>query len=610
MRTWGEVYDSSNTRLAFISAIESVTVRDKLDSAGTFNLQCAMDERVIDYLVNNNIVYVYAQQDEELPSLWGACRIIKVSITERDNANGISIDGRDLIDELRDYTVGFGRQYTQETALTVYDGLVSIVSGWAVDVDSSIASSLLTARYDGAKVLKAIGRTVKEQGVHFRNGETVRTLEIGPFGDTALSPTGKAVRAVRSPSSVTPELMRQDNVLLIDNISVVVDSDEQVNWALPTGAGEGAAATTLKYTSYRIYNSDNTIYQAGTESTYPIYRRVNDFGLEEYYIDASDGAAQRQDTPSFKEIGPLANSDLAKQYASDALANATIAWLERMREPLTVYKFSVQHCPFVVKVGSQIKLQYRGVVPMANNPRASRPELKYIDVNEMVWVTGVTRQLSESGLVQTFEVSTVDRYIMDDTDLVVELAEQMHVQNFGVKSFTTSYEKTYYDTVGNNGSGSRAAVFRYAAEDNISDLVAVKISFRTLPLDATTAVSVNFGTSTFQFWWQLTDGYNYPSDVSLWVNGVDVTADYGPGGLEWNDGGVNAALDVQDLDITQLIIDNGIHNVTTVEIRCGSRVGEVRFNSGYTSLVQSTASNGRVEMTFNITANVRDIVPG
>ena len=161
------------------------------------------------------------------------------------------------------------------------------------EVDSSIASNLLTARYDGAKALKAIGRTVKEQGVHFRRGDTARVLEVGPFGDRALSPQGKGVRAIQSPSSVTPGLLKQDEVLLIENMSVVTDSDEIVNWAMPTGSGEGAAATTLKYTSYKIFNTDNSTYQAGAASTYPIYYRLNDFGIEEFYIDASDGVAQR-----------------------------------------------------------------------------------------------------------------------------------------------------------------------------------------------------------------------------------------------------------------------------------------------------------------------------
>lgn len=609
MRTFAEVYSSAGVRLAFISAIISTTVRDKLDAAGTLNLQCALDERVITHLVNPNIIYVYAQQDDEPPALWCAGRIIKVSITETDNALGISIDGRDLIDELRDYTVGMGRQYSAQTAQTVYDGLVTLAPGWTTDVDSSIASNLLTARYDGAKALKAIGRTVKEMGVHFRNGDTPRVLEIGPFGDRALSPQGKGVRAIKPPSSITPGLLEQDEVLLIENMAVVTDSDEIINWAMPTGSGEGAAATTLKYTTYKIFNTDNTTYQTGTASTYPIYYRLNDFGIAEYYIDASDGAAQRQESPVFKEIGPISNSDLAQQYASDALADATMAWLTRMRTALTVYKFSVQHCPYVIKVGQQIRLQYRGVAPMVGDPHASQPELRYINVDELVWVTGVTRQLSESGLVQTFEVATIDRHLMDDTDLVVELAERMQVQNLSVKTRVATYEKTYYDEVGNNGDDA-PAVFLLRMKDTVVDVLDVRISFRTFPLRSTTASQALFGSSTYELWWQLTDSYNYPSDVTLVVNGVDVTADYTDDGNDWNDGGVNAALDVQDLDITQLVRENGIHETTEIQLFCALRVGEVRFNTGYPSLVQGTASNGKVEMTFNITVLVRDITPG
>ncbi len=613
MRTFAEVYSPTGTKLAYIAAIEVATVRERLDQAGTVNLQCALDERVITHLTNGNVVYVYVQEDEELPSLWAAARIIKVSIGETDSALNISIDCRDLIDELRDVTVGFGREYTQQTKQVIFDALVTLKTGWTSSVASSIASELMTARYDGAKALRAIVRTAEETGVHFRSGDTPRLLEIGPFGDDATSPTGRTVRCIKPPSSITPDLLAQDNVLLIESMQQVLDSDQVCNWAIPTGAGEGAAATTLKYTSYKILNVDNTVYRSGAVAEWPIYRRVNAFGVEEYYIDATDGDARREDTPSFKEIGPIANSDLGKQYASDALAEATFAWLNRMRTALESYKFSVNHCPYRIKVGDKVQVEYTGVVefvPGSGNPLASRAELRYLDVDEPMWVTGVTRSISESGLSQSLEVSTVDRYIMDDTDIVVELAEKMQVTNLAVKSYTTSYEKTYYDDTGNNGSAYSPARFRFRAADNVSDVVKVFISFRTFPLVDSTASQANFAGSTYQLWWQLTDGYNYPSDVSLWVNNVDVTADYGPSGLQWNDGGVNAALDVQDLDITQLIIDNGIHNETLIEIKCEARTGEVRFNTGYPSLVQTTASNGRVEMTFNITVNVRDIVPG
>lgn len=602
MRLWAQVYDSSSTLLAYLPDLISASVTSKLDQAGSFDLQCPLDEAVIDYLVTGNEVALMVQDDAEASREWTRGKITSMRVRESAGTLSISISGRDLLEELRYYTVGLGRAYTAQTAEVIIDDLLSLVSGWAGSYDATASTQLQTARYDGAKVLKAVVRTVEELGLHFRLGGT-RVLEVGAFGES-LTVNSNLVRAIRPPSSITRELYDNDAVLLIDDISVSSNVDSLVNWAIPLGAGEGVAATTLKNTTYEILNTDNTTYQAGTAPDYPIYRRVNDFAIAEYYVDASEGDALHQDTLSFKEIGPLANSDAANAAASDALARATFESLRRTRTAITSLEISVKKARVTIQPGDLIRVTYKGVVKMAGNPKSTRAELTYINVDADYWVMGVRQQISEGGITTTLTVNTIDQHLIDDKDILVEVLDRTQVQNVAVKTRTTSYEKTYYDNVGYQ----RPATFRFRAKNTVTDVVAVLFSFRTIPLDATTA-SIWIAPSTFQLWWQETDGYNYPSDVSIWINGVDVTSELAPGGVQWNDGGTNAALDVQDLDITSYIIANGIHNETTVQIMCDVRVGEVRFNSGYVSLIQAGASCGRVEAMFNITTNVRDVIP-
>jgi len=286
MRIWAEVYDSSGAEVAFIDSLISANASSRLDEAGTFDLQCALQQDVIDYLINGNEIALYAQEDTETPVQWTRGKIIKPRIQETGDNLSISISGRDLMDELRMKVVGLGRSYNAQTVQTIMDDLVGLVDGWTADVETANASLLQTARFDGAKVLKAILQSTKQLGLHIRNGTVNRTLEIGAFGTAATTANGQAIWAMRAPSSITPEFYSNNNVLVIDTISVTDDLDPSVNWAIPMGAGEGTAATTLKDTSYEILNTDNTVYRAGTTPTYPIYIRTNDFDIDEYYIDA------------------------------------------------------------------------------------------------------------------------------------------------------------------------------------------------------------------------------------------------------------------------------------------------------------------------------------
>jgi hypothetical protein len=563
---------------------------------------------VIDYLVRDNEIALFAQEDNEQPVEWLRGIIIKARVQETGDNLSISISGRDLMEELRRVVVGLGRSYTAQPLQVIMSSLASLVSGWTASVETAYASQLQTARFDGTKVLKAMLQSTKQTGLHIRYGST-RQVEIGVFGQAATTPSGEPIWAIKPPSSIGRELYSNDAVLLIDQISVTEDGDTLVNWAIPMGAGEGSAATTLKDTTYEIFNSDNTVYQAGNPSTYPIYRRVNSNSIVEYYIDATLGDDEHQDTLSFKEIGPIANSVLAKQYASDALADACMASLARSRVALISYTLTVKKVRVDLQPGDKIHVQFKGIVPMAGDATATRPTLTYIDVDEDLWVMEISRNFSESGMTTTLKVNTVDKHVQDDTDILVEVLDRSEVQNLSVQTFPAwiiNSSKDFIQTDSVIGGFSwKPAIFKAKFDDLITDVVSMKLQFKSETLFATAQINTSVG--WFPVYNQrILKGTNYPEGITLLINGIDVTTDLGG---PW--GTVSAAVDVE-LDITNYIVDaiGGLYQDHSFEFRCALLSTPATENyPNYNASSTILASNGVIYCETRALVVTRAITP-
>lgn len=617
MQGWANVYDSDGVQVAVIDQLTSAGATRRLDQAGTFDLQCALDEDVITYLVTGNEVALYVQEDNETALEWARGKILKPKVQENGGALQISIGGRDLLDELRYRIVGLGRTYTAATLETVINDLLSLVPDWSLVMESDVAGLLQTARFDGAKVLKAIVRTVEERGLHFRVGDTARSLEVGAFGDAATvdgSAYNEPIWAMQAPSSITPELYTNDAVLIIDEISVAEDGDNVVNWAIPMGAGEGVAATTLKDTTYKILNTDNTTYRAGTTPDYPIYRRVNAFGIAEYYIDATNGDERREDTPSFKEIGPVANSLLAKQYASDTLARATFESLRRTRVANRSLTLSVNKARVKVKPGDLLHVRYKGVAPMTGNPRATQPELTYIDVDEDLWVMAVQRNITASGIKTTLTVNTIDQQIKDDMDILVEVMERSEVNNLNLQAFPFGFQDSSERVIQGNVSSSitpyKEANFSLKIPDLFTEVIKVQLTVLTRPLYSLTDVGPdNFAGSGLQaldYSYKVYEGTNYPSDIRLFIDGVDRTAALGG---PWNPSAGNLPVDVT-LDISSYIVDasGGLYIDHTLVFKAGDKTAEGRVNTAHNPQ-NVNASHGIIEAKILFLGVARAVLP-
>ncbi len=611
MRVWAEVYNPSGVKVAFIDAIISANASNRLDEAGTFDLQCGLDQDVIDHLINGNEIALYGQEDNEPKLLWTRGKIVQPRIQETGDNLSISINGRDQINELNFRTVGLGRSYNAQTVQAIMSDLVELVPGWTALVETASAARLQTARFDGSKVLRAVSQSVKQLGLHFRLGNS-RTLEVGAFGTAATTANGTAIRAMKAPSSAGRELYDNDAVLLIDTISVTPDFDPIVNWAIPMGAGEGTAATTLKDTTYQILNTDNSIYRAGTIPTYPIYRRVNTFGVAEYYVDASNGDDLRQDTLSFKTIGPIANSLLAKQLASDALADAAIESLRRTRDELISYTLTAQKMRVDLNPGDLIHVQYKGVVPMTGDPKATRPTLVYIDVDEDLWVMGVQRSGSDSKFVTTLQVSTIDRHVMTEADLVVQVMDRTEVQNLSVQTFPFGFqdssERVIQGATLPSDAQYKPATFSLKVPNFFTEVIRVDLQLVTRPLYSMTDVGPdNFygtGAHALDYSYAVYPSTNYPSDITVTIDGIDRTVALGG---PWNPSAGNSAVNVT-LDISSYIADaaGGLYIDHSIVFAAGYKTSEVRVSTSHNPQT-ANSSNGIVEAKFLVFGMARGI---
>lgn len=607
MRVWAEVFDPLGRKVASIDRVIDASAMRRLDAAGSWSMQCAMDERVLSHLTTGNTVAIYVEQQGRA-RLWTRGRIGKRRVEERESAFAIHVSGHDEMDELRYPVVGIGRVYQAQTIQAIMSDLVGLAPGWSVSVDAATASRLQTVRLDGAKVLRALVRMADELGVHFRAGFEPRTLEVGVFGDAAPA------RAIKPPSTVGIELYDNTDVLLIEEMTVEDDIDDVINWVIPLGAGEGAAALSLKYTSYRILNDDNSIYRTGIEPDYPIYRRVNSSGNAEYFIDGrTGGETARQETVTFKEIGPVANSDAAKQIASDALARAAFEYLRRRKQPLRTYKLTATKDEALLKPGQLMRVTYRGFVQAEGEPTASGSRLTYIDVDEPLWIVGIQRTISDSGQRTDLEVSNIDRVRQDDKDILVEVLETVDAQNVAVKSIVCNYSYSASDSVQwNTGNPDRQkrARFPLVISDKVTEIISVTLNFFTRPLSTTATFDHYNGLApndTFlgSYAYGVRKSTHYPVSIRLFINGVNVTTVMG---------GPWATIDaetLQKLDITEYITgaEGGIYQTHWIEFECSDTTGTSLVHTVIGSTSSTNISNGVIDTAIDVLAVTRATAP-
>lgn len=588
MRILIDVYNALGDRVGdgpLLSCI-SATVKRSLDGAGSIKLEFpATDSRVLELLKNERRVRIFLEQDSGLRELGrGVIRNVQISITERGTT--LTADGVDSLDALARRSVLLNRSYTNQTIATIANSLVSLVPSWSAVVEPAVASQLQSARFDGTSVLKALIRIAEEKGLHLREGTEQNTVELGKFG----TQTNLVICNV---GNITQQTQANDDIILIEKLSVVQDSKAVANWIIPIGAGEGAAALTLK-------NSNRT-------SPYTVGTMAGADGQTLYYLKDDASIAENDQIEkivTFKSIAPIANSASAKLLAANALYDAAAAWLARNSQRQFTYSVSGVKLRQRIRVGDKIRLVYKGIIYRDNQPVIP------LEVDDYFWVLSVTEKVSDSGVSIDLEISNVDKELEDAAQIVVGALEAIDVQNVAPQTFPYWSENTWTDLIQGNFSGAppnyKEANFKLEIDSAVTDVVSVKMRFKTKPLYSLTLSDVLFGTSQHYYYYALYESPHYPNDLRLFIDGVDRTSELGG---PWNAGTGNLPVDAT-VDITDYIrnASGGLYQDHSIVFKPGHKIGEARVTTSYSPITQPV-SHGVVEVNLRVLGVAQAIIP-
>lgn len=589
MKIWADVYDTSDTKLGAVYTLTAPSVSKAVDEIGSLQFSApASDENGLRLLVNERRVRLFVEHDGVSRELG---RGIIRKKTASANAGGYTLNFSCVgsMDALNRKNVLLARSYENQPIATIASSLISLVPGWGVGVDAGLGNQ--TARYDGVSVFKALLRTAVERGLHIREGTVVNTVEMGVFGDDS------GLFAV-APGHNNNQLLTNDAIVLIESITQETDSQDVFNWIIPLGAGEGSAALTLKN---------------ATALSYPIQTMVGPDGTTLYYLSDTNSIAtygQSEKPILFKEIGAIANTTLAKQYAANALYDAGVAWLQRNKDPLVTYRITVRKPRTVIRPGQKITVSFKGYVKTDNGnivPIALE--------NAVFWIMKITERVSDSGDVLDLQISSVDRYAKDSTSIVVDAMESMQARNLSVQTFPQVIQFMAYDTIKEGtvfGSGygkGKKARLDMKINNYIADVYRVELRFITFPLHSASRsyfVSPNYW-NTFD----LVSSSQYPSGISVFINGINVTSaisDMDTAETAPFNTGSNTQTDNR-VDISSYIINavGGIYQNHIIELRCESRVGDTSFGSPDPALPTSLASQGHIFMVASVFGSVRPL---
>ena len=422
------------------------------------------------------------------------------------------------------------------------------------------------------------------------------------------------------------ELYMQSNILLVENMTLVEDSEDIVNWLLPLGAGRGDAILTLeKSTRGSLYPS--------AIAPFPIGMATMGDGRSIPYIHDPTSLALNgtiQFTGTFKNIAPISNSEADQIAAANALYDAAAASLKRSKDKYDSYSITCRKIDQNLYPGDKIHVRYEGFIVNAQGE-----VVDYRDINGDFWILDVSETYGGSGNQIRMTIASVDRYEMDMMEVVLGALEEIKINNVSVEPYFSkdawkdsfeidaTHPVTFTIDITNATQQVQRCIlrlrttpFRSTAQGSAAGGDHVHQVFSTpsgtyggaTTLQAVTAADgpppsglttialqmVNANNPIFTYGasgehvhpmqYGIQDDDKHPKNVSIYINGVDRSAALGG---TWAAGGSSLNL---ELNITDFI--NAAPNLQqshTIEIRCTDGQGLVKVHCELWEIVQSIA---------------------
>lgn len=548
---------------------------------------------------------------DEVDGYLGRFFFKKMSVSEADGRALITVETWDTLKELTWAVVGFNRNYSADNLEDIIADLLGDVSGWTLDSLTSLGVATVT--YQGQNYYQAIQELAERWGYHFRLGENTRELEFGAFGD--VIPNLRFTNLPGQNSSIDGVT----EIAIVKQIKKSTTDEEVYNLVIALGAGTGKAQLQLK--------------NGEVGDFYTVQSRTRANGLIEYFIE--DAASQanygvREMPLLFDQIRPIANTTTAKNQAKTELLKNAERWMQRYtaeREQFdNVQVYGLQQ---PVKPGDKVRIRYKV---------ADEDGTLYIDIDDDYWVTQHVRTRNATGQrISNFQIVNVDRAEKNDIEIMAETVKGVKSAKLWVAPVPFRFSDTYTDFAANSDGlyQDKDAIFTITIDDTVTELTRMILEWRTRPLFTTSVWSSVGATNTLGAaptnphshaldlstvqdigLFTVLESDNYPTDVSLELNGVNIdnhadVAYISGGNGPWNNGGTpNAALSVR-MDITDLILAGDIYDTFVLRFILNTpRSRDIGIPYYTTNLPQtnSTGNQGIFEMKV-ITQGVAQAVP-
>jgi hypothetical protein len=462
------------------------------------------------------------------------------------------------------------------------------------------------ARFDGMNIIEVLLEMSKQKGIHFRASTNIsHNLEVGAFGEwNNLS----LVQAER----FNPDVYSNNNIGFIEQIRITSDTSNVWNRVFPFTAGDGETRLSL----------EPVLALRGTAFGDPydiisITRNGKTFyGLEDTASISAYGVINRGPALYDQIQIQSGNSAADIEAAANALYDIAAVDLQRHSVKLETYDVTAVKLTQNVQVGDKIHMTYKGRVE-----REDGSLLPDRNINAIFWVMAVTETINASGLTTKLSIATVDRVELDDKEIIVGEIKRAQVERLAIKAYTSNFSftekqeidpthaavfalelttrvlrvrqvklrviSTPFRTTSQGGAAGgdhrhRVAQFTGAVPFNGAVLLNATYNFKSVSninLAATMAMNLASdwytegasGTHTHDPIYGIEDDTTYPEDITVDVDGVNVTDRLA------NRGTTSTGID-EEIDITDVIADSpyGLQALHQIVIGCVGGQGLVK----------------------------------
>lgn len=445
--------------------IIELNTTEKLDEIGELSFTIPANDSLASYLKTGVTFKVY----ESVDSYLGEFLFRDKTIQDNSGTATITVICDDSLKELTYHTVGFNRSYNFESVSDVVNDLITTIPGWSIEAESGLNET--TIDYQGESVFRAIDEQRDRNGSHFRlKRNSTKILEFGFFGNF----NDIIFTDLRGQTHVDSS---NENIAIINNITLLEESSEIYNKIIPLGHGQGVNQLTI---------------ERAVLGNYSVLMGNNADGSNYYYFEdetSKENYRTRTRVLSFPNLRPISNSDIDIINAANALKLSAEAYTARHLEPKFTYSVDLAYLPQNLQVGDKIRLQYRGIIE----------GIQYIKIDDFFYVMSISKNRSADGSIGfSVEIANVDEKRTTDQDVIVDVVRDLKNINVHIPASIT-YSPVGPVTRRIRGSGFSDArinaMFNVRIREEVLYLNRAVMRFETSPLKSSVRTTLSGGSS-------------------------------------------------------------------------------------------------------------------